>query len=354
LTNRMLHHNGARRHTPFIVDGAHGCTSFAATAKPSRRGVLHTPLSTLSLIIIIIATNIFSPILYAQNQPTNAQIVDSLFIRASSGEVQYRDLVQPAKDAIIEMGETAIPQMLAKLNTRDARETHTVVDIFKGIGEIAVDSLAKRINSRDDFTRRLAIRCLGEIKSQKAIASIIKVASHDDFRTRAGVMSALGKIGSSDGAFTVVSGLDDSDELVATAAAVACGRIREGISPKPLIRALSHRYYGVRYSAAGSLAKLGEIAVEPLIIQLQTEPCRLSTGYIIKTLGKIGSKKVISALKPMLSSDDWAIRASTAEAFGNIQNKKSKKILNKALKSETHPLVINQIKLSLDKLQANL
>lgn len=286
--------------------------------------------------------------LIAQSATTTAEIVDSLFVRASSGEVKYRDLVEPSKEALIEMGESAVSQMLTNLGTRDAREMHTVVDIFKGIGEVAIDSLVIKLDSQDGFTRRLAIRCLGEIKSPRAVESLLELAGHDDFRTRAGMMTALGKIASPDAAFTVTEGLCDTDELVATAAAVACGNIKEGIDPDTLIIALSHPYYGVRYNACRSLIELGDTAIEPLINHIRSRPDDISAGYAIEALGGIGSTRTLKIFKETIKSDDWAIRAITAEALGEI--KKSEKILKKALKSETHPLVMSKIRSSLDNI----
>ena len=294
-----------------------------------------------------------SSISRAQDKPSDAQIVDSLFMRASSGMVMYRDEVEPSKQALIDMGAAAIPRMLTKLDSRDAREMLTISDVFKGIGETAVDPLAGRLISRDDYVRRLAIRCLGEIGGAKAIEPLLPYAKHDDFRTRSGVMAALGLIGNQRAAQTAIAGLFDSDELAATAAAVACGKIKDGIDPVALIEVLDHPYYGVRYSAMNSLVELGEISREPLILYTRSGPDYLSLGYAIEALGKIGSDKALKAIQAMLKSDNWEIRAFSAEALGEIKSGKTKKILNTALKTETHPFVLSKIKSSLAKYQAN-
>ncbi len=289
----------------------------------------------------------------AQHNSGNAQIVDSLFILASSGDTKDRDFVEPSKQAIIEMGAAAIPQMLTKLETHDAREMHAIVDIFKGIGETAVESLTTRIYSQDSFIRRLAIRCLGEIKSEKAVGALAAIKDHDDFRTRSKVMTALGMIGSPDGSYTVMQGLSDPDDLVATAAAVACGKIKAGIKPNVLVKALSHPYYGVRHSAANSLAELGEIAVNPLLDYVQSQPTILGLGYVVQAMGRVDSPDVVPTLTLMLTSIDWSIRANSAEALGNFKSQKTVNTLKQALKNEKHPLVIYKIKLSLDKLQTD-
>ena len=306
------------------------------------------------LILIIAVCLLFSTwpkTAIAQDSKTDARMVDSLFIRASSGEVKYRDLVEPSKQALIDLGARAIPQMLTKLKTHDAREMLTVSDIFKGIGEIAVDSLNVRIKSNDDFVRRLAIRCLGEIGSPKAVGPLIAGSQHEDWRTRSGIMTALGQIGVQAGASTATAGLDDTDELVVTSAAVACGKIINGIEPQKLVSSLNHPYYGVRYCAMNSLVMIGEPAIKPLIDFLSSGKWQTGLVYAVGALGKIGTKSALPVFESYIKSEDWSLRASVAEALGNIHEKKSRKILELALRGENHPYVLAKIESSLAKLR---
>ena len=272
-----------------------------------------------------------------------ARIVDSLWIRAASGDIKFKDQVEPSKKSIIEMGTQAIPQMLTKLNTRDAREIQTVIDIFKGIGEPAVDPLSTFVNDSDPFARRASIRCLEEIKNPRAIKPLLTVVNHDDFRTRAAAISALGSIGDSQADDAVMRALTDQNELVATAAAVACGKIKIGINIQLLIGALLHPYYGVRYSAARALASIGEPAIQPLISHLNNSPNNKGAEYIILALGQIGSNKAAAILEKELKSDQWTIRAAAAEAMGRYKENKFHKSLNNALKTEMQPLVRTKI-----------
>lgn len=268
-----------------------------------------------------------------------ARIVDSLWIRAASGDIKFKDQVEPSKKSIIEMGTQAIPQMLTKLNTRDAREIQTAIDIFKGFGEPAVEPLSTFVNDSDPFKRRASIRCLEEIKNPKAIQPLLTVVNHDDYRTRAAAISALGSIGDGQADDAVMRALTDQNELVATAAAVACGKIKTGININLLIGALLHPYYGVRYSAARALASIGEPAVQPLIAHLDSFPNNKGAEYIILALGQIGSNKAAAILEKELKADQWTIRAAAAEAMGHFNGNKFHKSLNNALKTETQPLV---------------
>jgi HEAT repeat protein len=304
-----------------------------------------------SIIIAIALLTVFAPLnkCMAQEELTDAQIVDSLFLRASSGMVMFRDQEGPSKQALIDMGARAIPQLLTKLDTRSAREMLTLSDIFKGIGESAVAPLSGKLKSHDDYVRRLAIRCLGEIGSPKAIGALAELVDNEDFRTRSGVMHTLGQIGDPAGAPYVMKGLFDSDYSVATSAAVACGKIKTGIDPIALVETLDHPYYGVRYSAMNSLVLIGEPSVGPLLQYVRTHSVDISTGYALEALGKLKTKKALAIYKQTLFWNDWSFRAYTAEALGDLQQKKAKKLIKKALKTETHPLVKSKLMEALAK-----
>ena len=164
-------------------------------------------------------------------------------------------------------------------------------------------------------------------------------------------MTALGMIGDTSAAATVMGGLNDSDELVVTAAAVACGKIKNGINPQKLINSLNFPYYGVRYCAMNSLVMIGEPAIKPLIDFLSSGRWQTGLVYAVEALGQIETKKALPIFESFIKSEDWSLRASVAEALGNIKEKKSKKVLEKALKDEKHPFVLGKIKESLAQLR---
>ena len=72
----------------------------------------------------------------ASGQGTEAE-VERLFRQASSGEIRFQSIVKPSKDSLIAMADSASKYLVAKLNTTDAREKVTLVEIFKGIGKSA-------------------------------------------------------------------------------------------------------------------------------------------------------------------------------------------------------------------------
>jgi len=275
------------------------------------------------------------------------RIVDSLFIRASSGEIRFQAEVEPSRKALIALGIKAVPRLLSKLDTRDAREMLEITEIFKGIGESAVESLISVLRSDDGFARRLAIRCLGEIKSDKAVWSLQAMAQHRDFRTRVETMTALGNIGSPAASAAVQTGLNDSIELVATAAAAACGKIKKDIDPNALLAVLTHRYYGVRYAAARSLALIGESVIAPVSAYLDSSDDINAKCFAILSLAVKGSEKSVRTLSRFAESESWQVRTAVADALGMTKVRKAEPILKKMIAKENHPLAAAKAKAAL-------
>jgi len=57
--------------------------------------------------------------------------VNRLFMQASDGAIRHSDLVQPSKDSLAAMADSAAKYLALKLHSTDARERHTLVDIFR-------------------------------------------------------------------------------------------------------------------------------------------------------------------------------------------------------------------------------
>jgi HEAT repeat protein len=185
------------------------------------------------MIMLLSSVNVFAE----SAEDSIAAIVDDLFMKASSGEVQFRDLVEPAKKELIEMSEKAVPQMITKLKTEDARERHTVEDIFKGIGDPAVPSLIKALNTENLYQLRLASNCLGLIGNNQATQPLLSLFAYDNHTVRSAAVTAVGRIKDTTAISEVISMLSDEAETVRKSAAVALMRwmtdiFRLGTAPR--------------------------------------------------------------------------------------------------------------------------
>jgi HEAT repeat protein len=296
-------------------------------------------MKTLIFFLVLVST--------AAGQQTPAdsinRVIDSLFVRALNISVMYTDVSAQSKKALADLGEKAVPHLIEKMKTEDAREMLTLEDVFKMIGHPATPSLVNALGSDNNYRRRLAARILGEMHDSSSVDGLLGYANDSDFRMRAGVVSALGKIGDARAIPAADSALDDDDYLVRTSAAIALENFKDPTSIPPLIDALSDSYYGVRYSAAEALAKIGDDAVQPVLTHLSETADTLAFYLLIEVAGNLGNEKFVDPLSKIINSDDPYARAFAAEALGKIGSGDALKILHRRYEIETHPLVISKI-----------
>jgi HEAT repeat protein len=283
--------------------------------------------------------------------------VDSLFINACGGLEKYRDLAEPSKKALIEMGEEAVPYLLEKLDTQSAREKWTLIEIVSKIGEPAVMPLIEYLKSDNKDEVKLASRILGDIKDKRATIPLTELLDKEDFNTRSYACESLGKIGDTTAFTDVTSCLKDSVEVVRKSAAVALGKMKDSRAIPHLIEGLSDPHFSVRMTSASSLVEIGEPSLRPLIelLSLSTDPMdpadSMAVYLAIESLGKLKDKRALKPLIKKLEDDDWATRAFIVEALGEIGDKKGIKAIRNLKKRETHPFVLKKIEEVLGKIE---
>lgn len=302
-------------------------------------------ISSFVILLVVSVANLHS----AQADELKER-VDSLFIKACGGLEKYRDLAEPSKKALIEMGGEAVPYLLNKLSTQDAREMWTLIEILGKIGEPAVVPLIDSLKSDNKEVVKLASRILGDIKDKRAVPPLIGLLDKEDFNTRSYACESLGKIGDTT-AFTCVSFcLKDSVEVVRKSAAVALGKLKDKRAIPYLIRGLSDPHFSVRMTSASALVEIRKPSVKPLIKLLNTPKTDTIAVYLaIESLGKLKNKGATNTLLKKLGSKDWTTRAFTVEALGKFGDKKGIRAIKKLKKKETHPFVKMKIEEALAK-----
>lgn len=293
-------------------------------------------INKLRLIILTGILILFAvPVVYSSDIDKK---VDSLFVIASSGEIRYRDMVQPAIDSIAAMGEKAVPRMIEKYDTQDARERHTVSKILEKIGSQAVPYLLEALTVDDMEKVSRICYTLGNIKDSSAVEGIIGVCNSDDWRVRSSAIGALGKIGDSRADETVVLSLTDSVETVRKSAAVASGRLMIEDAIPALVHMLGDSFYGARMTASESLVKMGEKAIESLADSLYSD--NLMVGNLgCTTLGNIGGIAAAYAIAPQLESESSVRRTMAVEGIYLSNSSLACGFVELMAESETDPTV---------------
>lgn len=282
-----------------------------------------------TIISLVLLSLLFLPTLLAEEAEDSITAkVDDLFMKASSGEVQFRDLVEPAKKELIEMGEKAVPQMITKLKTEDARERHTVEYIFKEIGDTAIPYLIEALDTDNLYQLRLASSCLGKIGNDRATEHLLKLFTHTEHTVRSSAATAIGNIGDTTAVDEVIEILADETETVRKSAAVALGKIGHPSAIETLTGALDDPHFSVRYSAAGSMVKIGEQAGKTLLEKHEN----LSSNalyYALDVWAALKYKNAFKVLKDFIKSEDNRLRGFALIAMARIDPRKAKKIVAK-------------------------
>jgi len=263
-------------------------------------------------------------------------LVDRLFIQASSGEVMFRDLVQPSKDSIAALGAKALPRMLSRLTARDARERWTISEIFEKIGSVATDSLLSYLGSEDEYVLLNIGRCLGRIKDTSSTMPCLPMLEHQKYPVRSEFASTLGKNQDPRAVPALIIRLQaDTVDDVRKSAAVAQGRIADTLAIRPLIAALDDPYFGVRKCASGALLKFSPVP----ILEIAEAVERLDgvgRGTAMETLGKSQDKRAEKLLKYYLQSPEPLLRGYAIDALADLDTKGARRALRK-FKADTEP-----------------
>ncbi len=264
----------------------------------------------------------------AQAQLVTDTEVDSLFVIASSGEVRFRDQVEPAKEALVALGDKAVPRLIEKLTTKSARERLTIINILSDIGPVAIPDLVRALRRSDGLVVQRVCWALGDIGDTTAAGPLLEVVAHPRWQVREQALRALGKIGASVGEQAVLTGLADSIGQVRKAAAVSAGRL--GLNPAitPLIAHLDDPFFGARMAAAETLKKLDTVAVIGGLLEAIDEGMNETRlAHALTVMGELAGDETasdrvrvagagaIDQLAQFLTDSRASIRATAARAL---------------------------------------
>jgi HEAT repeat protein len=243
------------------------------------------------------------------------QKFDSLFMIASSGEVKFREMVEPAKDSIATMGVEVVPYLISKFTTKSARERWTVIHVLTRIGSPAVPLLVQALKRVDGLVVQRVCWALGDIADSAAVNPLIEVRHHPRWQVRDQAIGALGKIGDHAAASVVLEALLDSIGQVRKAAAVSCGKLAANPGIAKLVHLLADDFYGARLSAEHSLLNLDTAEVVAALIDSIASSHPLLGSLSCRILGQIGSSRCIAVLLVQAQSDNPDRRAHAVLAL---------------------------------------
>ncbi len=280
--------------------------------------------------LVFVATLLFSNIALGQTDILRTR-VDSLFIRASSGQLKYRDWVEPSKKTLREM-PAAIPYLVEKLSIRDARERRTLIDILGKMPDAVMPVCSTTQNPNRDVVKT-ACEILAELKDSRATPYLVKVLDHPDILARGNAAVALGKCGGRGAKDGLLKALQDSVNFVRTQAAAGLGFLKDTTTLPDLIKALQDDYYGVRFAAVNSLAKFDFIAV-PYLLKILDADEPMVRQLSAEALGKIRTLKTVPHLSKLLKSPFSSDRLAAIEALAQINSPSAQRLLSSHIEKD--------------------
>ncbi|MCX6687127.1 MAG: HEAT repeat domain-containing protein [Methanoregula sp.] len=170
-------------------------------------------------------------------------------------------------------------------------------------------------NSTDPQVRQYAAYLLGQTKNPRAIQPLIEALADFDKSVREQATLALSSIGKA-AIEQLTAAMKEKKWETRYRAAEALGKIADERVVQPLISALKDNRDHVRYMAAKGLRELGDSdAIEPMIILIKDEN-RYVRMMAATVLGTIGGKRVHTALRNALESEeDEKVKEAINEAM---------------------------------------
>jgi HEAT repeat protein len=261
--------------------------------------------------------------------------VERLFRTASSGEIRYVKLVQPAKDSLAAMKDSAAKYLVSKLTTTDAREAQTLTEIYRGIGKAATPYLVAALETDSKYQLRTTSRCLAEVKDSTAVDALLKAATNQDYTVRAEALAAVGKSGG--GASTAAKlepFFNDSIYSVRKSCVYGLGRLKSPASLDLLIRALADSHFGVRLTAYDALVSFDSLAREKVATLLDTVREARVIGLAIRLVGQLRIHQVEPKIVSYLADDNPLLRGWAVWSWGRLRGKDAAPQLDEMQKRE--------------------
>jgi len=271
-------------------------------------------------------------------------LVRPLFSQAGWGGIARKSSAMAA-DFLVSIGKPAVPILLEKLKSDEARERWTSSEILTRIGEPTapvVESLRPLIVDRDDYVRRTAIECLGKLGpvARPALDDLKKATNDQAGMNSVFALVAIVRIAgpSNEIIDRIASRLASEKDTAAFAADMLADIGLPAKRTEPALReALKRSEAQIRVNAAAALGRVGadsDATIEVLIDKLQHDEELEVRRSAAMALGDVGpkAKGAVPALRAALAGGaGWWV---AAEALGKIGTPEAAAALREAVGNE--------------------
>lgn len=264
---------------------------------------------------------------------------EELFILASRGEPRFRQWHEYAFDAMVEDAASTIEYLRTVLDTKVARERHTIKDILREIGGPSVPMLSAAVLEDNDLAKSEASWILGLIGDPEAFDALVELSRAPGWKQRSSAINALARLKGLSAAqrdileARVKEILGDADEVfyVKKDAAYATGRQELTGALARLTEALENDHYSVRYASAEAMRDLSEDHGDEVYRELRDGMggfSGIATVGALYAAGDLTDRQKLAMIDEVLYgeySDDAHVAVAVARLLVTVEEGKDRK-----------------------------
>ncbi|MCF7975703.1 MAG: HEAT repeat domain-containing protein [Phycisphaerae bacterium] len=244
-----------------------------------------------------------------------------------------------ASEALVRIGGPAVDPLLDALNQNSHWISARASAPLSMIGsEKAVEGLLKALDNKalDNRIIRSILQSLGQVESERVVASLIRHLSHEDVWVRCAAVRSLGTLGGEKAEAALIDALQDRESYVVGSAIAELGQMKSASAPGPLVDCLEHGEGMTRIKVSRALVQIGETSVDAIVSNLRNDMDRDTCWHLVWALGQIKSDAASEPLVHALGSENWMVRNEAAVSLVRIHAHRSLDPLRRLLKSSHH------------------
>jgi len=256
-----------------------------------------------------------------------------LFILASRGEPRFKQWQTYGFDRMVEDTAASVEYLRTVLDTKVARERHTIKDILRKIGSPSVPMLSAAVREDNDLARSEASWVLGLIGDAEAFGALMELSRAEGWKQRSSALGALAKLDGLSPAEKhaleerVKEIFGDPGEVfyVKKDAAFTTGRQQLTGAIPWLVESLESDHYSVRYASAEAMRDLSEGHGDRVFEELRGRFASLSslaTANALYAAGGLSDGQKLAIVDMLLAGDmsgDIHVGVAAARLLGTVE-----------------------------------
>ncbi len=234
-------------------------------------------------------------VIIAKKNPGNPEIAKAVTILI--GVLKESRDVERAVETLGEIGDPrAIPALINVLSSEYRSAQNKAVDALVKIGNPAIPALTKALKDRRWRVRRNALSALGYIRSAEAVLGLIGALKSNDPYLRKHALRILGEERDARLVPVFVGVLLDKNEHARQKAAEILGEIGDAGAVPALIEALKDDIWAVRLAAVNALRRIEDAKAVPWVIRILKDKNWQVRLAAVRALRWMKSNKAVSAV----------------------------------------------------------